>query len=154
MNKVLVLGLGNTLQTDEGIGVHVVHHLQKNNQYPEAVYVDGGTHSFRLSELLENNRHLIVIDTVELNSEPGSVAVFTNDEMDDFVANGAKSSAHEIGLKDMLSMALLQDRLPEKRALIGIQPAQFGWGCEPSEQVAAAIPRVVEQVKIIMEGWR
>ncbi|MFW2372194.1 MAG: HyaD/HybD family hydrogenase maturation endopeptidase [Gammaproteobacteria bacterium] len=154
MDKVLVLGLGNTLQTDEGIGVHVVHHLQNNNYFPDAIYVDGGTHSFRLSELIENNSHLIVIDTAELYSEPGSVAVFKNHEMDDFVANGAKSSAHEIGLKDMLSVALLQNRLPEERALIGIQPARFGWGCEPSGQVAAAIPQVVDQVKIIMEGWR
>lgn len=154
MNNVLVLGLGNTLQTDEGIGVHIIHYLEKCHPFSNAIYVDGGTHSFRLSELIEDYRHLVVIDTAELNSQPGKVAVYRNAEMDDFVAHGVKSSAHEIGLKDLLSVALLHDRLPDKRALIGIQPAQFGWGCEPTEQVAAAIPRVVEQLKKILEDWR
>ena len=107
MNNLLILGLGKLLQTDEGIGVHLIHHLHNNFQISNAVYVDDGTHSFCLSELIEDNSHLIVIDTAELHSEPGSVAVFKNEAMDDFVANGRKSSAHEIGLKDMLSVALL-----------------------------------------------
>ena len=152
--KILVLGLGNTLQTDEGIGVHVVNYIKQKNCIQNVEIIDGGTHSFNLAEPINNADKLIVVDTAELDAPPGSIKVFEGIEMDAFVANGKKSSAHEIGLKDALGMALLQGNLPAHRALVGIQPAQFGWGEKPTEAVAEAIPKACCKVFEITENWR
>jgi len=152
--KVLVLGLGNILQTDEGIGVHVINSLKKKNCIQNINIIDGGTHSFSLAEPIEEADQMVVIDTAELNSPPGSVKVFEGIEMDAFVANGKKSSAHEIGLKDALSMALLNGKLPAHRALVGIQPEKFGWGNKPTAALEKAIPRACQRVFEITENWK
>ena len=152
--KVLVLGLGNTLQTDEGIGVHVVNYIKQKNCIKNVEIVDGGTHSFNLAEPIENADKLVIVDTAELDSPPGSIKVFEGIEMDAFIAHGKKSSAHEIGLKDVLSIALLQGKLPAHRALVGIQPEKFGWGDQPTEKVAEAIPKACCKVFEITENWK
>ena len=152
--KVVVLGLGNTLQTDEGIGVHVVNYLKKHNHLTNAEFIDGGTMSFNLVEPIAQADQLIVVDTAELNSLPGSVKVFEGIEMDAFIANGRKSSAHEVGLKDALSIALLEGRLPGHRALVGIQPLKFGWGNQPTQAVADAIPKACRKVFEISQNWK
>ena len=151
--KVVVLGLGNTLQTDEGIGVHVVNYLKRHNHLTNAEFIDGGTMSFNLVEPIEQAEQLIVIDNAELNSRPGSVRVFEGIEMDAFISNGKKTSAHEVGLKDALSIALLEGRLPRHRALVGIQPKEFGWGDKPTQDVADAIPQACQKVFEISQNW-
>jgi hydrogenase maturation protease len=72
--------------------------------------------------------------------------------MDAFVGHG-KRSVHEVGLVDLLTIAHLQERLPEKRALLGIQPADFGWGDHPGEAVARAIPGAAIQVLDLLHSW-
>lgn len=151
--KTVVLGLGNTLQTDEGIGVHVINYLKALNHMKNVEYIDGGTMSFNLVGPIESTDQLIVVDTAELNAQPGSVKVFQGIEMDAFIACAKKTSAHEIGLQDALSIALLEGRLPTHRALVGIQPKQFGWGDQPSEAVANAIPIASQKVFEISQGW-
>jgi hydrogenase maturation protease len=152
--KVLVLGLGNILQTDEGIGVHVINYIRERGCIRNAEIVDGGTHSFSLSGPIEEAEQMVVIDTAELNAPPGSIQVFEGMEMDAFVAHGKKSSAHEIGLKDALSMALLNGKLPPHRALIGIQPEKFGWGEKPTKALEKAIPRACQKAFEITENWK
>ncbi len=152
--KFLVLGLGNTLQTDEGIGVHVINHLQQNNYIDYAEFIDGGTMGFDLVHPIESTDQLVVIDTAELDSAPGSVRVFEGMDMDTFIATARKTSAHEVGLQDALSMALLNGRLPAHRALIGIQPKQFGWGDWPTDEVAGAIPEVCDRVFELAREWK
>jgi hydrogenase maturation protease len=152
--KTVVIGLGNTLQTDEGIGVHVVNYLKTQNHMENIEYIDGGTMSFNLVAPIESADRLIVVDTAELNAQPGSVKVFEGTEMDTFVACAKKTSAHEVGLKDALSIALLEGRLPAHRALVGIQPKQFGWGDWPTDEVARAIPVACQKVFEISQGWK
>jgi hydrogenase maturation protease len=152
--KVVVLGLGNTLQTDEGIGVHVVNYLRQHNHIENVEYIDGGTLGFNLVDPIESADKLIVVDTADLNAKPGSVKVFEGIEMDAFIAGGKKTSAHEVGLQDALTMALMQGRLPAHRALVGIQPKQFGWGDSPTEDVAMAIPVACQKVFEISQNWK
>lgn len=153
-NKLLVLGLGNTLQTDEGIGIHVVNRLKEIGSLHNAKILDGGTLSFNLAEPIEDTDQLIVVDTAELDAPPGSVKVFEGMEMDAFITHGKKTSAHEVGLKDVLGVVLLQGKLPCHRALIGIQPEKFGWGDKPTENVAKAIPKACQKVFEIAENWK
>ena len=161
--KVVVLGLGNTLQTDEGIGVHVVNYLKQQNHIKDIEIIDGGTMSsgtkqslvqLHLVEPIESADQLIVVDTAELNTGPGSVKVFEGIEMDAFISSAKKTSAHEVGLKDALGIALLEGRLPRHRALVGIQPKQFGWGNQPTEDVAQAIPLACQKIFEITTNWK
>ncbi|WP_410344063.1 hydrogenase maturation protease, partial [Thioalkalivibrio sp.] len=95
--SVLVLGIGNTLLTDEGMGVHVVQELSR--QYadqPDVECMDGGTISFMLSGPIVSTQNLIIVDTAALDAPPGTIRVFEGPAMDDFVAHGGKSSVHEV----------------------------------------------------------
>jgi hydrogenase maturation protease len=153
--NVLVLGLGNTLLSDEGAGVHVIRYLQE--QFPDlpgVEYLDGGTLSFTLSEPIENAAALIVVDAAELGAEAGTVRSYENREMDDFVGGNRKRSVHEVSLLDLLAVAYLTERLPERRALVGIQPSLVDWGDQPTQPVAAAIPAAGRRILDIIEGWR
>jgi hydrogenase maturation protease len=151
--KTLVLAIGNTLLTDEGAGIHALQLLQKQHPEPENVtYMDGGTLSFTLAGAVEDADNLIVLDATQLKSEPGTVDCMINEEMDQFLGS-CKRSVHEIGLLDLLDISRLTGNLPERRALVAIQPDVIDWGESPTEQVAASIPLVVDQVLSLMEQW-
>lgn len=153
--KVLVLGLGNTLLKDEGAGVHVVSYLQSQfPDEPDVEYLDGGTLSFTLAGPIESADGLIVVDATELGAEAGAIRCFRHKAMDDFIGSNRKRSVHEVSLIDLLAVAYLTDRLPERRALIGIQPETVDWGEQPTLKVAAAIPQAGHQVLELLREWR
>jgi len=141
--KILVLGIGNTLLTDEGVGIVAMQQLAKQFGMREDMeFLDGGTLSFTLALPISECRALLVIDAAELGAMPGTVRSFEGDEMDRFLGENRKSSVHEVGLLDLRSISLLTGHWPEQRALIGIQPDIVGWGDALTPAVAAAIPEV------------
>lgn len=151
---IVVLGIGNTLLSDEGVGVHVVRALSPHLSDDDRVsLVDGGTLSFTLAAAIEDADQLIVVDASELKASPGTVKTFVGEDMDSFLG-GTRRSVHEVGLIDLLTIARLADRLPEKRALVGIQPECIDWGEQPSAAVAAAIPDACTRVQGLIEEWR
>ena len=153
--KTLILGIGNTLLSDEGIGIHVLNHLQQNTTLNGNVeYMDGGTLSFTLADPIQQCDQLIVVDASELGQQPGFVQVFENADMDHFVTSGNKKSVHEVGLADVMSISLLSDSLPEKRALVGIQPQTIDWGDDPTPPVQQAIPEACKQIEALVERWQ
>ncbi len=154
MQKTLILGIGNTLLADEGLGIHLLEHLRAQHpQLPGVSYLDGGTLSFTLAPEIEDCDNLIVLDAAQLQSPPGTISLLEGADMDHFVGHG-KRSVHEVGLVDLISIAQLQGRLPARRALIAIQPAQLGWGDAPSEVVARAIPEASAQVIDLLYKWQ
>jgi hydrogenase maturation protease len=149
----LVLGVGNTILTDEGIGPWVVEHLRAlNPEAPDITWMDGGTLSFSIATSVEDAEYLIVVDATELQAKPGTVRVFVDEEMDEMLG-GHGRSIHEVGLLDLMSMARLTGRLPQRRALVGIQPERIDWGTEPSFAVAAAMPEAARAVAALIEEW-
>ena len=153
--KTLILGIGNTLLSDEGIGIHVLNHLQQNTTLNGNVeYMDGGTLSFTLADPIQQCDQLIVVDASELGQQPGFVQVFENADMDHFVTSGNKKSVHEVGLADVMSISLLSDSLPAKRALVGIQPQTIDWGDDPTPAVQQAIPEACKQIEALVERWQ
>jgi hydrogenase maturation protease len=151
----LVLGIGNTLLTDEGVGVHAIAYLQQHHaNLPDTEYVDGGTLSFTLAGVIEQARNLIIIDATQLHAKAGTVRTFVGKEMDSFLNHNRKSSVHEVSLMDLLSIAALADQLPVQRALIGIQPQVIDWGETPSADVQAAIPLACAQAIALIEAWQ
>ncbi|GAB4290005.1 MAG: HyaD/HybD family hydrogenase maturation endopeptidase [Thiohalomonadaceae bacterium] len=151
----VVLGVGNTLLTDEGVGVHVVERLRRDHPALAAVaYLDGGTLSFTLAGPMAEADELIIIDAAELKAVPGTVTLFEDAAMDDYLGQGRRRSVHEVSLLDLLAIVHLTDSLPSRRALIGIQPQELGWGDTPSPAVAAAIPRACTMVLDLIRKWR
>lgn len=151
----LLLGIGNTLLADEGIGVHVAHRFAE--RHPELAatleILDGGTLSFTLAEPISRATHWIVVDAAQLNATPGTLQLFRDDEMDRFVMHGKKSSVHEVGLVDLMAIAQLTDYLPAQRAMIAIQPQRLDWGDAPTAPVAAAIPAACDAIVTLLEEW-
>ena len=152
---ILVLGIGNTLLSDEGIGVHVVQSLLSppNGPREKVEYIDGGTLSFTLAGPIQSADALIVIDAAQLSAPAGSLQVFLGEDMDRFLAANRMASVHEVGLTDLRSIAILAGHWPERRALIGIQPQKLDWGDYPTPEVAAAIPAACRQVNSLIDGW-
>lgn len=154
VGDVLVLGVGNTLLSDEGAGVHAMRALQQAlGDRPGVAFMDGGTLSFTLAGPIADCDALLVLDTAQLHAAPGTIRVFEGAEMDAFLTTGPKTSVHEVSLMEVLGIARIQDRLPARRALVGVQPASFDWGTEPTEAVAAALPEMVAQARAKLKEW-
>jgi hydrogenase maturation protease len=155
-DRVLVLGIGNTLLSDEGAGVHAVRQLQQQASAAGRSgieYVDGGTLSFTLAGPIEESDAVVIIDAADFGAQAGAVRVFEGAAMDDFLGTERKRSVHEVGLRDLMAVAALAGRLPERRALIGIQPLELGWGEAPSPRVAEGISRACARAREIIQRW-
>jgi len=150
----LVLGIGNTLLGDEGVGVHVVAALQRDHAALPAVrYLDGGTLGFTLAADVAAADHLVVVDAARLDAPPGTVRSFADAEMDRFLA-GRRRTPHEVGLLDLLDMARLSGDLPARRALVAIQPERLDWGVDPTPAVREAVPAACDAVLDLLRRWR
>jgi len=152
-NNTLVLGIGNTLLADEGTGVHMLDYMSRHHPDLTGVeYLDGGTLSFTLAPWIEEADNLIVIDAAELDAPPGTVEVFSGQEMDRF-AGKTKRSVHEVSLGDLLAIAHLTDAIPENRVLIAIQPEKVDWGSCLSNPVKRALPIAAQQIVERLGRW-
>jgi len=154
--STLILGLGNTLMTDEAVGPIVVQRMaaEAPDEAPgeSAVYLDGGTLSFTLAGPIAESQRLIVVDAAAMGATPGTVRVFEGEAMDRQLSLNAKT-VHEVSLADLLDIARLTDTLPTRRALIGIEPTLVDWGSELTPAVAAAVTEAVAQARGLMERW-
>lgn len=153
--RTIILGVGNTLLSDEGVGIHVLDALAGSALPQEGVVdlIDGGTLSFTLAVAIEEADSLIVVDAAQLKSPPGTLRLFQGEEMDRFLMGNRKSSVHEVGLTDLMAIAQLTERWPEKRALVAIQPEKLDWGQEPTPQVQSAISEACRQIEALVREW-
>lgn len=120
--RILVLGVGNILLSDEGIGVRVVEALEQRYRLPDGVEVlDGGTAGMELLEAMANRTHLIIVDAiVSRKSEPGRLLILRDNEVPTLFNN--KISPHQLGLSDVLSALRFTDEFPERITLVGVIP--------------------------------
>ena len=121
-------------------------------ELPDATCLDGGTLSFTLAPYIEAADNLIVIDAAELDAPPGTVDVFSGEDMDRF-AGKTKRSVHEVSLGDLLAIAHLTDTLPENRALIAVQPRDVDWGHCLSNPVKQALPQAAGHIVDLLQSW-
>ena len=140
----LVLGVGNTLMADEGIGVRVLEAL-KNESLPTCVeLIDAGTALVELLPLLSKREKVIVIDAVRCGQKPGTVYRFTPADVAEL--KQPQVSIHQIGILEALQMAELGGWKPREVVIFGIEPAKVAWGMELSAEVAASVQKVVRLV--------
>ncbi len=120
--SILVLGVGNILLTDEGIGVRVIEALEQRYALPAGVDVlDGGTAGMELMEAMANRSHLIIVDAVvSRKSEPGALLILRDEEVPTLFNN--KISPHQLGLSDVLSALRFTDEFPASITLVGVIP--------------------------------
>ena len=154
MGRVLVLGLGNILQGDDGVGVHIVRWLAGQAPMTGVTVLDGGTIGASLLVELEGVDALLVADAVDSGQEAGQVTLFRGEEMDRLLARPRAGSVHEAGLAELLDMARLLDCLPPRRALLGIQPRTIAWGDTLSPPLARSLPEAGRRVRSLLEEWR
>ena len=149
----LILGLGNTLLSDEGVGVRTIELMRDLYPDPDIEYIDGGTLGFTLTGYIEQAQRLVVVDAADFKGSAGEYRCFIGDEMDRFVSRSGRS-VHEVGLADLLHMCRLTDRLPGRRALFGIQPGTVDWGQELTPCVGQAVHQTAALVWQLVEVWR
>lgn len=147
-NDILVLGIGNLLMNDEGVGIHAVNRLEKEGGIPGADLMDGGTGGFHLLGHIQSYKTIIFIDASLDHFPAGHVRVLHPRFAKDFPK---QLSAHEIGLKDLLDSAILLGNMP-KLYLVAVSVKDFqDMGMELSADVEAAIPEVMKCAREIVE---
>ncbi len=153
MPRTVVLGIGNTLLSDEGLGVHAVRSLARTALAAEVELIDGGTLSFTLAVPLAGADQLVVIDAANLNAPAGTVRTYIDGAMDRFLGEIRSSSVHEINLRDLLDMGRLTGEIPARRALVAVQPGTVETGNRLTPEVSQALPHVLQAVQTIYAAW-
>lgn len=150
--RILVLGVGNILQSDDGIGVHAIEQMRGELDDFDVELIDGGTAGLDLLNLIEDRDAILVVDAVDGGHPPGTIYRFTPDDI------GGQSlrmeSLHQLGLLETLRMARLMGREPRNTVIIGVQPENVGWGLTLTDTVARQLPMVIRQVKKEIEAAR
>lgn len=152
-SSVLVIGLGNILLTDEGIGVHAASALKKRYSFaPEVVEViDGGTMGLDLLPLFEGRDKIMIIDAVDFGKEPGYIGIISNDEIPS--ALKTKLSVHHIGLSDVLYAAKLMGIMPSDVCLVGIQPKSLDVGLDMTDGIKEKIDILIDLTIGKLKEW-
>jgi len=142
--KTLILGVGNLLLKDEGVGIHAIQALEKENLPPDVTLLDGGTGGLHLLNWLQDYDRIIMIDATLDNNPPGTIRLIHPRYASDFPP---LMSAHEIGLRDMIEAMSLTGNLPEIR-LIVVSAADINEvGTELSPEIQAVLPEIIQLVK-------
>jgi hydrogenase maturation protease len=145
VRHVLILGLGNPLLGDEGIGVRVVEELQ-GLELPDGVtVVEGGTAGLGLIGLMKGYQKVIIVDAADMGCPPGRVVRFTPLEAQLKTAE-APLSLHQIGLGEVLALAEALEVAPAELVIIGIQPSRVEMGAGLSPEVEGAIPQIIRNI--------
>jgi len=153
--NVLVLGLGNTLLGDDGVGVHVARRLLGAADRPAWLrVVDGGTMGFRLTGVLGDGGDVLMVDAAEIFCAPGRMRLIEGEALDSHVAGAKRTSAHEAGLADLLGLMRLEGILPRHLAVLAIQPENVDWGEAMSGAVEKAVGPACEIVLSTAARWR
>ena len=141
MNAV-VLGIGNTILTDEAAGVRTVEAMERAYGMPSNVLViDGGTSGMEMIEDLSNLDFLLVVDVVKTGAVPGTLVKISGSEIPVFFRD--KLSPHQIGLPDVLASLELLDAIPKEIVVLGVEPISLELGIEMTDTIAATIPQLM-----------
>jgi hydrogenase maturation protease len=148
----LVLGLGNLLRRDEGLGIRALWRLQEEYALPESVQpLDGGTLGLELLSYLEEAHRVLVLDAALTDGPPGTLLRLAGDEVPAFL--GMRTSPHEVGLADLLAVARLRGTAPAELVVLGMQPAALELGWELSPSVEAHLGVLVTAAARELAAW-
>lgn len=149
--KTLVLGLGNLVHSDDGLGVHAIQTLQRDARVPSDVtLMDGGTQGLALLPHISPFERLLVIDALDVGESPGTLVRLEGPALKHLPG---KASVHQLGFADLLVALDLLGELPEEIVLLGIQPLSIEWGVDLTPPVREALDRLPELVIDQLLEW-
>ncbi len=152
LSRKVVLGLGNLLNRDEGLGVQALKLLDAQlGQRTTAELLDGGVLGLNLLMIVEECSHLLILDAVNVGKPPGSVVELRKEQIPLYA--GVKMSQHQVTFQEVLGLANIRGYLPEHLHLVGIQPLDLSIGLDLSPVVAAALPEVVLRAERVLREW-
>ncbi len=148
----VVLGIGNTLNHDEGVGVEAVGRLEAQLGPRAGVeFVDGGVMGMNLLILVEECSHLLVLDAADAHRPPGALIELTREQIP--LYSGIKLSQHQITFQEVLGLANIRGKLPGHLHLIGAQPADLSLGIGLSPVVEGAMPGLIVKARAVLDTW-
>jgi hydrogenase maturation protease len=138
-NDIVVIGLGNVLLSDEGIGVHLIRQLSnQQDKFPLVEFVDAGTAGMNLLHLIANRKKAIILDCAKMGEKPGTIKRFTADEVVS-VKHLAHFSLHEIDILQVLNLSKQLGECPDEVVFFGIEPESLSPGQNLSKTLSAKI---------------
>jgi len=150
--KLSLIGLGNILLRDEGVGVHAVEALRKNFDFSEDVrLLDGGTLGLDLLLWIEGMERIVFIDAVDFKKAPGTIAIIENEDLPSFLA--PKLSLHHVGLSDLLFASSFMGTKPSQITLIGIQPEKIEIGLTLSDILNENFEKLLKTILKKLQEW-
>ncbi len=142
---LLILGLGNVLCGDDGLGVAAVRRLQELYEFPEGVFLlDGGTLGLSLLPYIEDSERVLLVDAIRGEGPPGSFVRLSGEDVGPAVAH--RLSVHQVGVVDLLDAARWRDRLPVELVLLGLVPQSLELSIDLSPALKARLDDLVERV--------
>ena len=151
MARKIILGIGNLLNRDEGVGIHAIRALQQKHASGDLEIIDGGTLGLNLLPLVEESSHLLVLDAIDAHKAPGALIELPRQQVPLF--SNIKMSQHQLSFQEVLGLAQVRGHLPPHLTLIGIQPADLEIGVDLSPTVANVLPRLVARAEEIAQEW-
>ncbi|MBN1160507.1 MAG: HyaD/HybD family hydrogenase maturation endopeptidase [Dehalococcoidales bacterium] len=141
--RIVVIGVGNLLQKDEGVGIHAIRSLQEMDLLADVKLVDGGTSPDLIAYTMAGEK-MIIIDCASAGGEPGEIYRFNPEDLE--AGRSRLTSAHEMGVVENLKLMEITGNKPKETVIIGVEPAEIGWGMELSETLEKKLPEVVRMV--------
>ena len=152
-NQITILGIGNTLYTDEGLGVHALAALQEKYGMDQQVQlVDGSTDGMSLLGPVEDTDYLIVIDAINAGKEGGHIIELHGNDIPAYY--GIKMSIHQLGFQEVLLASKLREKYPKNIVMIGMQPTSLELGIGLSETNEAQLPQLLKLVEQQVNKWK
>ncbi len=149
----LILGLGNPLRGDDGVGCRMVEELTRWELPPGVHVLDGGAGGLGLLDLMEGWKRVVIVDAAEMGQKPGEFVRFSPADVRlasasdrPSAGSGHRFSLHHAGLSEVLTLADALDRTLPEMVIFGVQPARVGWGEGLSPAVEAALPALIAAV--------
>jgi len=151
-NRSVVLGLGNVLNRDEGLGIFCLDLLRPRLADRGAVEcLDGGVLGMALLPIVESCGHLLLLDAVDAGKPPGTIVELSREEIPRFAR--LKLSWHQLGFQEVLEFAAVRGNLPEHLHLVGAQPFDIMSGYGLSSMIESALPNIVDRAVEILREW-
>ncbi|MFJ7736290.1 HyaD/HybD family hydrogenase maturation endopeptidase [Lysinibacillus sp. NPDC097287] len=152
-NQITILGIGNTLYTDEGLGVNALTPLEEIFGRDEHVeLIDGSTDGMGLLGPVEDTDYLIIIDAINAGKEGGHIIELHGDDIPAYY--GIKMSIHQLGFQEVLLASKLREQYPKNIVMIGMQPTSLELGIGLSETNDAKLPELVKLVEEQVDKWK
>ncbi len=151
--KISLIGLGNILMQDEGVGVHAIKAVQERFEVPpELEIIDGGTAGLDLLPFFEGRDRVLLVDAVDFGEEPGFIGDLANEAIPALFGKN-KASLHHVGLAEVLATARILDILPREICLIGIQPHTIDLGLELTTLLQEHLEGLIARIHDKLRDW-